>query len=154
MLRNQPLRTVVTRLTADGPLDTDFGSNGYYVNAEFTACPSLSVLPRALAIDSAGRILVGGTCDWNSASSGCVAMARSTRRSAFPDSRMAASIRPAFSDEVDSIVFDRSGHPVIGGRSQLAGHGPQAGVARLTYDLIFVHDFETTPSGCLPPECN
>jgi hypothetical protein len=56
-------------------------------------------------------------------------------------------------DEVDSIVFDRSGHPVIGGRSQPAGM-EQAGVARLTYDLIFVHDFEAAPRGCLPPDCN
>ncbi len=64
MLRKQhTTSTVVTRLTADGQLDMDFGTNGYYVNAAFTACPNPFVEPRALAIDSAGRILVGGTCD-------------------------------------------------------------------------------------------
>ena len=63
--------TVVARLTADGALDTsNFGNGGFYVNATFAACPSLAVRPRSLAVDSAGRILVGGVCDgdWRRAS--------------------------------------------------------------------------------------
>jgi len=146
--------TVVTRLTADGVLDTtSFGTNGYYVNAAFTACPNTFVEPRALAIDSAGRILVGGTCD------GEFGVERlrgdGTLDTTFGISGLAhGRFDPSsVGDEVDSIVFDRSGHPVIGGRSQPAGF-EQAGVARLTYDLIFVHDFEMTPLGCLPPDCN
>jgi uncharacterized delta-60 repeat protein len=145
--------TLVTRLTAGGQLDMDFGSNGYYVNAAFTACPNLSVQPRALAIDSAGRILVGGTCD------GEIGVERlrgnGTLDTTFGISGLAHGRFDPTSviDEVDSIVFDRSGHPVIGGRSQPAGM-EQAGVARLTYDLIFVHDFEAAPRGCLPPDCN
>ncbi|HZX92037.1 MAG TPA: delta-60 repeat domain-containing protein [Rudaea sp.] len=147
-------RTVVTRLTADGvPDTTSFGTNGYYVNAAFAACPNTFVEPRALAIDSAGRILVGGTCD------GEFGVERlrgdGTLDTTFGISGLAhGRFDPtSVGDEVDSIVFDRSGHPVIGGRAELAGL-EQAGVARLTYDLIFVQDFEIMPRGCLPPECN
>jgi uncharacterized delta-60 repeat protein len=147
--------TVVTRLTADGKTDMDFGTNGNYVNAAFTACPNTFVEPRALAIDSAGRILIGGTCD----SEFGVERLRGdhgTLDTTFGISGLAhGRFDPNnFSDEVDSIVFDRSGHPVIGGRSQHAGQNPQAGVGRLTYDLIYVSDFEATPRGCLPPDCN
>ncbi len=146
--------TVVTRLTADGVLDMNhFGNNGYYVFEAFTACPNQSVRPHALAIDSAGRILVGGTCD------GEFGVERlrgnGTLDTTFGISGLAHGHFDPSSvvDEVDSIVFDRSGHPVIGGHATLSGV-EQAGVARLTYDLVFVNDFETTPRGCLPPDCN
>lgn len=146
--------TVVARLTADGTVDETFGSGGFYVNAAFAACPNSAVRPRALAIDSAGRILVGGTCD------GEFGVERlrgdkGTLDTTFGISGLAhGRFDPtSVGDEVDSMAFDRSGHPVIGGRSQPAGT-EQAGIARLTYDLIDVQDFEAAPRGCLPPDCN
>ena len=145
--------TVVVRFTADGAVDTTFGNSGFYVSASFGACPGLNVRPRALAIDGAGRILVGGTCDTE------LGVQRLRGDNGTLDTSFGIDglghgrfDATSNSDEVDSIVFDRSGHPVIGGRTQPSSH-EQAGVGRLTYDLIFVHDFEKTPRGCLPPDC-
>jgi uncharacterized delta-60 repeat protein len=148
--------TVVARLTADGMLDTaNFGNGGFYVNSAFAACPSLAVRPRALAVDTDGRILVGGTCD------GEFGVQRlrgdGTLDTSFGIDGLAhGRFDPTSTlDEVDAITFDRSGHPIIGGWTRIPGQpSQQPGVARLTYDLIYYADFDSIPRGCLPPDCN
>ena len=145
--------TVVARLSADGVLDTaSFGNGGYYVNAAFTACPSLIVQPSAVAIDSAGRILIVGSCD----SQFGVQRLRGdgTLDTSFGIDGLAhGKFDPSSAgDQAAAIIFDRSGHPIIGGYTQLGSR--QSAVARLTYDLVYTNDFETTPRGCLPPNCN
>lgn len=145
--------TVVARLSADGALDTaNFGNGGYYVNAPFAACPGQVVRPQATAIDSAGRILVVGTCD----SQFSVQRLRGdgTLDTSFGIDGLAhGKFDPASTgDEADVIILDRGGRPIIAGYTELGSQ--QAAVARLTYDLIYTNDFEKAPRGCLPPDCN
>ena len=53
-----------------------------------------------------------------------------------------------------AVTFDAGGHLLVGGTSKAPGTAYKAGVARLTYDLIRTDNFESTPRGCLPPDCN
>ena len=145
--------TVVARLTADGVLDTaGFGNGGYYVNAPFAACGSHQVLPSATAIDSAGRILVFGSCDSQ------VGVQRlrgdGTLDTSFGVNGLASDkFDPSSTgDHPETILLDRGGRPIIGGYATLGTR--QSAVARLTYDLIYTNDFEATPRGCLTPNCN
>jgi uncharacterized delta-60 repeat protein len=145
--------TVVARLSTDGALDTaNFGNGGYYVNAPFAACPDQIVQPYAVVIDSAGRILVVGTCD----SQFGVQRLRGdgTLDTSFGIGGLASGkFDPASSgDQADAIILDHGGRPIIGGYTQLSPR--TSAVARLTYDLIYTNDFETAPRGCLPPDCN
>lgn len=144
--------TVVARLTADGILDSNFGGSGFYVNSTFAACPAQAVRPRSLAVDTAGRILVGGICD----SEFGVQRLRGdgTLDTSFGIDGLAhGRFDPAsIYDEVHSIAFDRGGHLIIGGWTNTTGQ-QLSGVARLTYDLIYTNDFDFVPRGCLPPDC-
>jgi uncharacterized delta-60 repeat protein len=146
--------TVVARLTADGALDTaTFGNGGYYVNAPFAACSNgQQVPPRATAIDSAGRILIAGSC--NSEFGVQRLRGDGTLDTSFGVDGLAhGKFDPSSGgDEGDVILLDRGGRPIIGGYTQLGTR--QAAVARLTYDLIYTNDFETAPRGCLPSNCN
>jgi len=151
--------TAVVRLTADGAIDTTFGANhdGFYVNDTFGACPNLTVRPRALAIDSAGRILVGGICDSE------IGVQRLRGDKGILDTSFGIDglghghFDPTSTvDEVDAMMFDAAGHLFVGGQALPGGSGSvrQSAVARLTYDLIYTNDFELAPRGCLPPDCN
>jgi uncharacterized delta-60 repeat protein len=147
--------TVVVRLTADGDLDTMFGNAGYYVNSTFAACPSNLVVPRAIAIDSAGRILVGGGCDSQFAVQRLRGDHGTLDTSFGIDGLAHGHFDPtSVSDQVEAMVFDGSGHLFIGGYADPSAAGLRAGVARLTYDLIYTNDLESAPRGCLPPNCN
>jgi uncharacterized delta-60 repeat protein len=147
--------TVVVRLTADGAVDTTFGNAGYYLNSTFAACPSNLVVPRALAIDSAGRILVGGGCDSEFAVQRLRGDTGALDTSFGIDGLAHGHLDPtSVSDQVEAMVFDGSGHLFIGGYADPSAAGLRAGVARLTYDLIYTNDLESAPRGCLPPNCN
>lgn len=112
----------------------------------------MQVLPRGTAIDSAGRILIVGNCD----SQFAVQRLRGdgTLDTSFGVNGLAhGKFDPSSTgDYAQTIVFDHGGRPLIGGYTQLGSL--QASVARLTYDLIYTNDFESTPRGCLAPNCN
>jgi hypothetical protein len=59
-------------------------------------------------------------------------------------------------DSAYSIAFDQGGRPLVAGSTSPSSTDAQtslAGVARLTYDLIFANNFDENPRGCLPPDC-
>jgi hypothetical protein len=136
---------VVWRLLADGTQDPYFPA----VEESFAACVSHDQEANAVAIDSAGRLLVAGVCD----SEFGVERLRgdfgtldySFGINGFSHGHFSAS---STVDSAYTVVFDGSGRPLLGGRSF-----NQAGVARLTYDLIYTNNFESEPPGCLPPDC-
>jgi uncharacterized delta-60 repeat protein len=148
---------LLTRFDASGKQDTTFGNNGWSFYSSFAACPSGGVYSNALAIDDAGRILVAGRCD-TSAAFGVIrvrgdngALDTSFGINGLSRARFDAT---SISDSADAIAFDAAGHLFIGGKTHRSGYPVQAAVARLTYDLIHVGDFEAAPRGCLPPNCN
>jgi hypothetical protein len=51
------------------------------------------------------------------------------------------------------VAFTPNGRLIVAGSSTISNVA-QAGVAQLTYDLVYTDDFEATPRGCLPPDCN
>ena len=144
--------TAVIRLTADGAIDAT------YVNSTFAACPD-QVRPHALAVDGAGRILVGGTCENQFGVQrlrGDNGMLTLDTSFGVAGTGMAhGTFDPTSNfDEVDAMTFDAAGHLFIGGQTRPGGTTYRSAVARLTYDLIYTSDFESTPRGCLPPNCN
>jgi len=153
---------LVTRFKADGTLDTSIPDQGYgagwaFYNT-FGACPIGGFQPsiiRPLAIDSAGRILIFGSCD----SAFAVIRLRGDTfalDTAWGINGMAhGHFDPAStSEEADVIAFDAAGHLFIGGATYPGGPPLKSAIARLTYDLINTNNFEDTPQGCLPPNCN
>jgi uncharacterized delta-60 repeat protein len=153
---------LVTRFKADGTQDTSFPDQGYgagwlFYNT-FTACPNggfqLSVV-RPLAIDSAGRILIFGTCD---SAFGVIRLRGDTGAldTSWGVSGMAhGHFDPtSTTEEAGAITFDGAGHLFISGATHPSGVPQKAVVARLTYDLIYTNNFEDKPAGCLPPNCN
>jgi len=153
---------LVTRFKADGTLDTSLVDQGYgagwvFYNT-FAACPNGGFQPstvRPLAIDSAGRILIFGTCD---SSFGVIRLRGDTGAldTSWGVSGMAhGHFDPtSTTEEADTITFDAAGHLFIGGATFPGGPPLKSAIARLTYDLIYTNNFEDTPRGCLPPNCN
>lgn len=153
---------LVTRFKADGTLDTSIPDQGYgagwvFYNT-FAACPTGGFQPstsRPLAIDSAGRILVFGSCD---SQLGVIRLRGDTGAldTSWGVSGMAHGHFDSTStaDEADAIAFDGAGHLFIGGATYPGGPPLKSAIARLTYDLINTNGFEDTPRGCLPPNCN
>jgi uncharacterized delta-60 repeat protein len=150
---------LVTRFDAHGIQDKSFGTNGWSFNNTFDACPSSgvqSVSVNPLAIDSAGRILVIGSCD--SGSGFAVIRLRGDTGALDTSFGIDGLAHGRFdptsnSEQGNAIAFDGAGHLFIGGETHPSGKNFQAAVARLTYDLIYTSDFESTPRGCLPPNC-
>jgi len=153
---------LLTRFNADGTQDTSSPDQGYgagwvFYNT-FTACPNsgfqLSV-DRPLAIDSAGRILILGNCD---SAFGVIRLRGDTLAldTSWGVNGMAHGHFDAAStsEEADVIAFDPAGHLFIGGATYPGGPPLKSAIARLTYDLINTNNFEDTPPGCLPPNCN
>jgi uncharacterized delta-60 repeat protein len=148
---------LVGRLNADGSPDDSFYDRGWVFVAPVSACPGGAVTASAVAIDSAGRILVTGRCDDD------FIVARFRGDTGAPDSSFGINgIALGLFDaavpvsNATAIVLDASGRPVIGGYVPVAAGilYKRSGVARLTYDLIYTNNFENTPRGCLPPNCN
>ena len=145
---------LAARLTASGALDPGFGPGAGF--AQFSAskdCPS--IYAKAVAIDSAGRILVAGDCA-NSVTDDFI-VARFRGDTGYLDASFGISgyslgeFEAGGSGSPFDIVLDSGGRPIVGGTSDSSG---KAGIARLTYDLIQANNFESTPRGCLPPDCN
>jgi uncharacterized delta-60 repeat protein len=146
---------IVVRLTPDGVLDTALGSTGIFKVPVPDTC-AFGATASALALDSAGRILLAGTCR-TSASAQVFFVARlhgddGSLDTNFGINGFSYGVFDAAStyDDATDIVVDGGGRPIVVGSSLPAGATRRAGVARLTYDLIFTNDFETVPRGYLP----
>jgi hypothetical protein len=107
-----------------------------------------------IALDSAGRIVVGGYCD-NQFLVLRVRGDHGTLDSTFGFQGVSHGIYDATStdDNVNMVAFDSSGRLLVAGKSTI-GIVERAGIARLTYDLLYTNNFDPAPSGCLPPDCN
>lgn len=150
---------LVARFTSAGALDTSgFAGTGFAFNNDAGSCDETAA--NALALDSAGRIAVAGTC--TSASGTAFAVERLRGDSGALDTSFGISgwslgdyVATNDNNSGFAIAFDSSGHPLVGGSSYATGGLVQmAGVARLTYDLIHTNNFEAAPRGCLSPNCN
>jgi len=113
----------------------------------------------AVAVDSAGRVLVGGSCQTASETYFLVIRFRGStgeRDFSFGNNSVGLGFfdDTSFVDEGTALVFDRSGRLFVGGISHPGDVVETAGISRLTYDLIYTNDFESAPRGCLPPDCN
>jgi len=142
----------VARVTPAGQPDTKFGQLSVFATFSLTGpCPDTSAT--ALALDSAGRILVVGDCYFGS---NYFIVIRLRGDSGYLDGSfgisghgLGAFAAGSANDFATSVAFDSSGRPLVGGNS-----GSLSGIARLTYDLIYTNNFELAPRGCLPPNCD
>jgi len=150
------LGVTVTRLTADGLPDTMFGGNSDGVAFEPlpAPCTTANYYPlSALALDSAGRVLVAGGC-------GTFYLFRLRGDNGSLDTTFGFGGYSSGSFDASStastatdLTFDGSGHLVLVGNTAIGGK-TKVGVALLTYDLVFTNNFEKVPRGCSPPDCN
>jgi len=144
----------VVRLTVDGVPDSAFGTSGIFKVPVPSTCAG-GAAANVVALDSAGRILVAGVCGISvSEQVFLVARLHGDDGSLDTDFGIDGFGYGKFDasstyDEATDIVVDGSGHPIVVGVSQPAGGIRRAGVARLTYDLIFTNDFEVVPRGYL-----
>jgi uncharacterized delta-60 repeat protein len=147
-----------TRLLADGSVDSSFGSGqiSFRPFADFcTGTQGASAY--ALALDSAGRILLAGECAVSDTLTNFI-VARIFGDTGGLDTSFGISGRSYgvfvdtdTDDSVFDVAFDKGGKPIIAGRSYKFGNSfDKAGVGRLTYDLIFTNDLESVPRGRLP----
>jgi len=149
---------MVARLNSDGSPDLVFGTAAFAYDT-IPECTGMSA--SAIAVDTAGRIVVAGQCD---AGSGGFAVERLRGDTGAIDNSFGASgfsrgyFSPATTDSnsASTIAFDHAGHLLVGGSGRsLTGDGTVvSGIARLTYDLIYTANFDAFPRGCLSPDCN
>ena len=150
---------LVARLTSNGAPDPDFAGTGFSFSADTSHCDSNRA--NALSLDSAGRILVAGYCTFGDIVYFIVERLRGDNGA--PDSTFGVnayslglySADSGSVSQANAVAFDSSGHPIVAGDNTVLPDGSKvAGVARLTYDLIYTNDFEFAPRGCLPTACN
>jgi uncharacterized delta-60 repeat protein len=151
---------VVGRVTSAGLPDADFGIAGFeYIDKSLFVPTCDYVDTHAVAIDSAGRILVAGDCVLHNTVEYYFSIFRLRGTDAVIDPAFGVS---GFSygtfdstsqfDQAFGLALDGGGRPVLVGPSDPSGNA--AGIARLTYDLAFSNGFEAAPRGCVPPGCN
>jgi uncharacterized delta-60 repeat protein len=151
---------VIARINSDGSLDTTF-SDGFAFDEYSSACTSMYA--NSLALDTAGRILIGGTCETSSAGIPFF-IARLRGDTGLIDASFGVNgyglghfLSGNIDDGAYSITFDHGGRPIVAGfTSQSGPYKPTSvdGIARLTYDLIFTNNFDLIPQGCLSPNCD
>ena len=146
---------VVGRFNADLSPDTSFGSNAFSFTNHFPACPT-GVGASSIALDSAGRILVAGYCRSDNVFEFGVERLRGDNGALDASFGVGGFSHGSFSatstgDSAYAVAFDSSGRPLVGG---ITGGAASAGLARLTYDLIFTDNLEITPRGCSAPNCD
>jgi uncharacterized delta-60 repeat protein len=143
------------RLTPDGIPDSAFGTSGTFkVTVPGGICIG-NPTANAVALDSAGRILMAGVCDVTGGQAFLVARVHGQDGSLDTNFGIDGFSYGTFdasstSDAANDIVVDGSGRPIVVGVSLPTGGLQRAGVARLTYDLIFTNDFEVVAPGYLP----
>jgi uncharacterized delta-60 repeat protein len=146
----------VLRFLPSGDSDTTFNGSGlaYYQPAECTGYAGRNAGAYALALDSAGRVLTAGYCSFADGSTQFL-VARfhgddGSIDASFANGGVSPGVFAAGDDSFGhDIVIDASGHPLIGGYMYIPA-ADQAGLARLTYDLIFTNGYERAPRGRLP----
>jgi len=112
----------------------------------------------AVAVDSAGRVVFGGTCTASAVNYFVVQRLRSNT-GALDSSFGLNGVSLGWFDDTSSvdgtnaIAFDRSGRLIVVGVSHPGDVIETAGISRLLYDLVYTNDFESAPRGCLPPNC-
>jgi uncharacterized delta-60 repeat protein len=144
---------ILARVTSAGQFDSTFGSSGFFsLSAGDLSCTLVAV--GDIALDSAGRIVVGGYCD-NQFLVVRIRGDNGTLDTSFGFQGVSHGIYDATStdDSVNMVAFDLAGRLFVAGKSRI-GIVYQAGVARLTYDLLYTNNFDPAPRGCLPPDCN
>ncbi len=153
LVDNELSGMIVARVTPGGA--TDF----YKVvpASVFTSAGCTSLVGRVVAIDSAGRILVGGRCFVGAVSYFAVVRLRGDTGAldtsfGFNGTSYGYFSLGSTSDYVRAMAIDSGGHPLIAGWTG-APALRRVGVARLSYDLIFTNGNESAPRGCLPPNC-
>lgn len=112
----------------------------------------------AVAVDSAGRLVVGGSCQTATHTYFLVVRfhgSTGNRDNSFANNAAGLGFFDDTSliDEGTALVFDHSGRLFVGGTSHPGGVAETAGISRLTYDLVFTNGVEAAPRGCLPPDC-
>jgi uncharacterized delta-60 repeat protein len=132
----------VTRLTADGELDSSFGTEGWGTT-DFGSASSHALLG-AMAIDEEGRILLAGSVNRQLAINGVdfdFAVARLTASGAidtsFSGDGLAAfdfNIGGSRSDHGFAITTDRKGRIIVAGTVDVAAGNTDFGVVRLLED--------------------
>ncbi len=148
--------TGVLRLLTSGAPDTNFSGSGlaYYVPPACSGSGGENARAAALALDSAGRILAAGSCIF---SDGTIQFLAERLHgddgyldTSFGNSGFSLGVFAAGNhNEAFDVVIDASGRPVFGGYTFQSGTA-EAGLARLTYDLVFTNNFELVPPGRLP----
>lgn len=145
----------VVRLLSNGVQDASFGDGGvaYQSFADFCTGGG-GAEAHALALDSAGRILVAGQCQIGQ---NYFLLTRLFGDDGSLDTSFGIAghsygyfSASSTSDRAFDLTLDHGGRPIVVGDSYPYGGKEQAGVARLTYDLIYSSDFETAPRGRLP----
>lgn len=124
----------------------------------------ISAFATAAAFDSAGRVLMAGSCHTTvDSSTGYYFFVQRYRgyNGQLDGSFGNNSVILGWFDDTsatnigNAMVLDAGGRPVIVGATfSQPSFQARAGIARLTYDLINTNDFEAVPRGCLPPDCN
>jgi uncharacterized delta-60 repeat protein len=141
---------LVVRLNADGSPDDTFGTGGIAFNNYSSQCESTSASD--VVEDSAGRILAVGTCQQSSGNVFIVARLRGDTSAVDPSfgfNGYGLGVFAGTTSVANTVTLDAGSRPIVGGFAN-----PDAGVARLTYDLIFTNGMESLPPGCLSPNCN
>lgn len=149
---------LVLRVGSDGAPDTTFNGTGFAFNTNQDTCSATYAY--ALALDSAGRIVVSGNCYDASQTNDTFAVLRLRADTGTLDTSFGISgwsfgaYDPANGMNSGSVVaFDASGRPIVAGTTAASLGQGQGGASRLTYDLIRTNNFENVPRGCLPPDC-
>ena len=141
-------RFIVARFLANGSLDTTFGTSGYTILS-----PGTDDFIYTLAIDSSGRIVVGGVATIGSYS---FALARLTPTGSL-DSTFGTNgfntTTLGTNDSIQSIAIDSSGRIIVGGNSTIGGV-PKFTLARYTPNGAIDTSFATNGYNTTSPGTN
>lgn len=154
VIGNTYIGMAVVRLLPSGTPDPGFGTlNGVSYQTFLSPCDG-GAYARALALDSAGRIVVAGHCTTASINKGFVERLHGddgTLDTTFGSNGYSVVTfdSSTISDAAYAVAFDASSRPVVAGATTTPLGGQRAGVARLTYDLIFTNNMEISPPGRL-----
>ena len=117
----------------------------------------------SVALDSAGRILIAGSCTASTSNLALFVMRLRGDTGQIDPSFGVSGVGIGHfatgdtNDQANAIVLlDPGGRLIVAGDTSgpATGNVLEAAVARLTYDLIFTSNFEVAPPGCLSPNCN
>ncbi|MEG3835181.1 choice-of-anchor D domain-containing protein, partial [Microcoleus sp. Z1_C3] len=119
IIGGQPRNKIAKLDPTTGVADATFNPNA-------TFNPSVSARVNAIAIDSSGNLIVGGSFDTISG------QPRNYIAKLNPTTGVAdGTFNPNANNEVNAIVLDSSGNPIVGGYFSTIGGQPRNGIAKL-----------------------